>query len=68
MLFSKIVPNLKRLGLLTPRVRAEYEKIGILHFEHMKDSTEDAEPMPPAELIEILSRMREAQGPVSEAS
>ncbi len=68
MLFSKIVPNLKRLGLLTPRVRAEYEKIGILHFEHMKDSTEDAEPMPPAELIEVISRMREAQGPVSEAS
>jgi hypothetical protein len=58
MLFSKIVPNLKRLGLLTPRVRKEYEKIGILQFENQKDSTEDPEPMPPAELIALLSQMR----------
>ncbi len=60
MLFSKIVPNLKRLGLLTPRVREEYAKIGLLQFENLKDSTEDAEPMPPAELIEMLTRLREA--------
>jgi hypothetical protein len=52
------VPNLKRLGLLTPRVRQEYEKIGILQFENHKDSTEDPEPMPPAELIALLSQMR----------
>ena len=45
MLFSKIVPNLKRLGLLTPRVRAEYAKIGLLHFEDLADSTVDPEPM-----------------------
>lgn len=41
MLFSKIVPNLKRLGLLTPRVRTAFEKIGVLQFEHMPDSTQD---------------------------
>jgi hypothetical protein len=58
MLFSKIVPNLKRLGLLTPRVREEYEKIGILQFEHLKDSTEDAQPTPPAELLKVLAQLR----------
>ena len=61
MLFSKIVPNLKRLGLLTPRVRAEYERIGILHFENQKDSTEDPNPLPPAELIEVLTRIRQTE-------
>jgi hypothetical protein len=59
MLFSKIVPNLRRLGLLTPRVREEYAKIGILRFETLKDSTEEAEPMPPAELVQLLTLLRE---------
>jgi hypothetical protein len=59
MLFSKIVPNLKRLGLLTPRVRDAYEKLGILQFENLKDSTEDPEPMPPAELVALLTQLRE---------
>jgi hypothetical protein len=60
MLFSKIVPNLKRLGLLTPRVREEYAKLGILQFEDLRDSTVDPEPMAPAELIALLTRLREA--------
>jgi len=63
MLFSKIVPNLKRLGLLTPKVRAEYEKMGILQFEKLKDSTEDAQPVPPAELMKILAQLQ-GQAPV----
>ncbi len=58
MLFSKIVPNLKRLGLLTPRVREVYAKLGILQFETQKDSTEEAEPLPPAELMELLAKIR----------
>jgi hypothetical protein len=63
MLFSKIVPNLKRLGLLTPRVRAEYAKIGLLQFEGLEDSTVNPEPMPPAELVTLLARLREASVP-----
>jgi hypothetical protein len=59
MLFSKIVPNLKRLGLLTPRVREEYGKIGLLRFENLKDSTEDPEPMAPAELVALLTQLRQ---------
>jgi hypothetical protein len=54
MTFSKIVPNLKRLGLLTPRVRAAYEKMDLLRFEHLKDSVEEPEPQPPAELVQLL--------------
>src|SRR3989449_7992681 len=59
MLFSKIVPNLKRLGLLTPRVRAAYQKLDLLRFEHLKDSSEEPEVMAPAELIEVLSQIRQ---------
>jgi hypothetical protein len=33
LLFSKIVPNVKRLGLLTPRVRKGFEELGVIHFE-----------------------------------
>jgi hypothetical protein len=33
LLFSKIVPNTKRLGLLTPRVRQGFQELGVLHFE-----------------------------------
>ena len=54
MTFSKIVPNLKRLGLLTPRVREAYGKMDLLRFEHLKDSVEEAEPQPPAELVQLL--------------
>jgi hypothetical protein len=33
MLFSKIVPNVKRLGLLTPRVRRSFEELDVIQFE-----------------------------------
>jgi hypothetical protein len=54
MMFSKIVPNLRRLGLLTPRVREEYAKLDLLKFEHMKDSVEEPEMTPPHELVQLL--------------
>ncbi len=57
MMFSKIVPNLKRLGLLTPRVREAYEKMDLLRFEHLKDSVEDPEIAPPHELVELLNQI-----------
>ena len=40
MLFARIVPNLKKLGLLTPRVREAFDRLGILEFENY-----DAEAM-----------------------
>ncbi len=33
LLFSKIVPNVKRLGLLTPRIRKSFEGLGVIQFE-----------------------------------
>jgi len=33
ILFMRIVPNLKKLGLLTPRVRSAFDALGILQFE-----------------------------------
>lgn len=33
LLFSKIVPNIKRLGLLTPRVRKGFTELDVIHFE-----------------------------------
>jgi len=57
MMFSKIVPNLKRLGLLTPRVREAYAKLDLLQFEHDKDSVEDPEVTPPQELVQLLLQL-----------
>jgi hypothetical protein len=33
LLFSKIVPNVKRLGLLTQRVRKGFDELGVLEYE-----------------------------------
>jgi len=67
MLFSKIVPNLKRLGLLTPRVREEYEKLDLLRYESLKDSVEDPEVAPPQELVQLLMQFMQGQGPAQQA-
>jgi hypothetical protein len=41
MLFQRVVPNLKRLGLLSPRVRDAFERLGILQFEHADPEAQD---------------------------
>lgn len=38
LLFSKIVPNVKRLGLLTPRVRTGFEELDIIEYETWEPS------------------------------
>ena len=38
LLFSKIVPNVKRLGLLTPYVRKGFEELDILEYESWEPS------------------------------
>jgi hypothetical protein len=35
LLFMRIVPNIKRLGLLTPFLRQKFDEMGILKFEDM---------------------------------
>lgn len=46
-LFSTIVPNLKRLGLLTPRVRQGLAELDLLQFEHI--DPEQVLPVQPTE-------------------
>lgn len=43
MLFMRIVPNLRRLGLITPRVRSAFEKLEIIQFEHLDTDQQDRE-------------------------
>jgi hypothetical protein len=43
MIFARVVPNLKRLQLLTPRVREAFDRLGILHFEHLNPEDQDRE-------------------------
>ncbi len=38
LLFSKVVPNVKRIGLLTPYVRKQFERLGILEYEALPAS------------------------------
>jgi hypothetical protein len=33
-MFKRIIPNLKRIGLLSDRVRPRYDKLGLLNYEH----------------------------------
>jgi len=40
-LFARVVPNVKRLGLLTPRVRAGFERLDILHFQDNDPEEQD---------------------------
>ena len=41
MLFARVVPNLKRLGLLSPRVRESFAQLGILEFENADPEEQD---------------------------
>ncbi len=38
LLFAKLVPNVKRLGLLTPFVRERFAELDILQFENEEAS------------------------------
>jgi hypothetical protein len=40
-LFARVVPNIKKLGLLTPRVRAGFEKLEIIQFENFDAEAAD---------------------------
>ena len=34
LLFTRVIPNLSRIGLLTDKVRPLYDKVGLLDYEH----------------------------------
>jgi len=37
MIFARVVPNLKRIGLLTDAIRPKFEELGLLEFETLPD-------------------------------
>jgi hypothetical protein len=37
LLFTRIIPNLKKVGLLTPSVRPLYDALGVLEYENLVD-------------------------------
>jgi hypothetical protein len=41
MLFQRVVPNLKKLGLLTPKVRRAFTEMDILKFEDFDPDESD---------------------------
>ncbi len=36
-LFERMIPNLKRVGLLTEKIRPKFEELGVLQFENLAD-------------------------------
>ena len=60
-LFSKIVPNVKSLGLLSDRQRQRFHDLGILKFEH--ETTSDVD-----QAIEEERRIRVGEVSVGEVS
>ena len=47
LLFSRVVPNLSRIGLLTDKVRPLYDKLGVLEFEsHDHRHSYKSQPQP----------------------
>lgn len=51
LLFTRIMPNLKKVGLITDAVRPLYEKLGVLELEHLGhdgeiDWAEMSKPLP----------------------
>lgn len=39
-LFSRVIPNLSRIGLLTEEIRPKFEALGLLEYEHAPDDFE----------------------------
>ncbi|MCA9510060.1 MAG: ferritin-like domain-containing protein [Myxococcota bacterium] len=42
LIFQRVVPNLKKLGLLTPKVRRAFTEMEIIHFEDFDTDAADA--------------------------
>ena len=34
-LYERVIPNLKRIGLLTDRIRPKFEEMGVMDFENL---------------------------------
>ncbi|MBI2705425.1 MAG: diiron oxygenase [Actinobacteria bacterium] len=70
LMFSKVVPNLRKLGLLTPKVREGFEQLGILRYERYVDSATEAGELDPddgeADTADPLTALRLSLGTVEQ--
>lgn len=72
LIFSKVVPNLRKLGLITPRVRDGLETLGVLKFQHHIDSATEAGVLAPGEFEpeldpdDLLGHFRRAMATVTD--
>ncbi len=66
ILFSKIVPNVKKLGLLTPDLRRGFEELGVIEYEHLPSS--DDELYQPGGGLEEFADNRDGKSDVRMAS
>lgn len=68
LMFSKVVPNLRKLGLLTPRVREGFEQLGILRYERYIDSATEAGEIEPdaTDTSDPLSALRASLGEIEQ--
>ena len=70
-LFSRVMPNLSKIGLLTDSIRPKYEELGILEYENAAsdyeiDWAEISKPLESSEEVkkdsdEMLAAIQEAQ-------
>jgi hypothetical protein len=70
-LFSRVMPNLKRIGLLTDSVRPKYDELGILEYENAAsdyeiDWAEISKPLESSDQVkkdseDMLAAIQEAQ-------
>jgi len=40
LLFSRVIPNLRRIGLLTDKIRPKFEALGVLEYENLPDDAD----------------------------
>lgn len=59
-LFAKIVPAVKRIGLLSPRQRERFAQLGILQFETARDPFEDLAAAEQQQAAAALEQRRRA--------
>jgi hypothetical protein len=57
-MFRRIIPNLKRIGLLSDRIRPHYEKLGLLDYETLPAAPD----LTSRDLLEVSEPPRDASG------
>ena len=66
-LFSRLVPNLKRIGLWGPKIQRTFEEMGVLGFQDLDPDSMGEDDQLVADELELLLATRREQGPFDAA-